>query len=225
MVARRDRGRAVATDIPRGIAARIGEEILTDLRPGAFGIVRHEGGERHPEGWEVAPRRRGAARLPIGGLQRRVVRLGHEEQAEPSGTPGRRFGSSAVGQQGTPGGERPWRHGDAPPVHRDGLARPQALEHTDALLHKGTARPRVDAEEGELLGPVPDADDVGDATVTDQVDDGQVLGQFHRLVESQEQRGDGDGELRRRAPRSRRPAALVKAGTRRGRRDAGSAPR
>ena len=58
-------------------------------------------------------------------------------------------------------------------------------------MRSSTSEPRrfgVDAEHGELLGPIADAHDVGDAAPADQIDDGEVLCQLDGFVESEEER-------------------------------------
>ena len=50
-----------------------------------------------------------------------------------------------------------------------------------------------------FLGPVPEAEDVADPTGTRVVEHGRVLGQAQRVVEGDEQGGDGDAD----APRAR----------------------
>ena len=119
--------------------------------------------------------------------------LGDEQQAEACRSPRRRLGAAAVGQRGPAGCVGQRRHPDGPTVDVDLLPGPQSLEQGDALLDEGGALAPVDAEHGELLGPVADADHVGDPAPADQVDDRHVLCELDRLVQGQQESGHVDG--------------------------------
>ncbi len=120
--------------------------------------------------------------------------LGEEEQAQSAGAPGSGDGAAAVGEHGSAGRERERRDADLAPVDVCRLARPEPLQQADALFDQCGPAATVDAEHLELLVAVPDPDDVDHPAAAEQVDDGQILGQLHRLVEREQQGADGDGQ-------------------------------
>ena len=150
------------------------------------------------------------------------MRLGHEEQAETRCSARRRLRPAAVGQGRAAGRVGLGCHPDPAAVDLDLFSGPEPPEQRDAILDQCGPLPPVDPEHGELLGPVPDAHDVGDTAPADQVDDREILGQLDRFVERQEERGDVDGHGPRSWPRWPPRAGSVRGGTRPRPRGAGS---
>ena len=143
------------------------------------------------------------------------MRLRDEEHAETPGAPRGHFGAAAVGEHRTARREGERRHLHPPAVVFDGLARPQPAQELDTRFHDVPAPAAVDAEHVELLVAVSDADDVRHASAAHEVDDREVLGELHRFVQREQQRGHVDRHGRRARRRSRPPSGPVTAGSRR----------
>jgi hypothetical protein len=92
----------------------------------------------------------------------------------------------AVGEHGPSGRVGQWCDAHAAPIDVDRIPRPEPLEQQDALLDEVSPAGALDAEHGELLVPVADADHVGHPASADEVDDGEILGQFHRFVQREQ---------------------------------------
>ena len=114
------------------------------------------------------------------------MRLGHEHEAQPSGPPRCHFRATAVGEHRAARREGKWCHPHRAPLEVELLAGPQSLQQTDAFFHQVSPAAAFDTEHVELLVPVPDTDDVGDAAAADQIDNCQILGQLHGLVQREE---------------------------------------
>ena len=123
--------------------------------------------------------------------------LRDEEHPEPRRAPRRDFAPASVREKRTAGGEGERSDTRSFAVELHFFSRPEPAQQTDAFFDHPTPAAPFDAEHVELFGAVPDADHVRDAAAAQQVDDREVFGELHRLVQRQQQRGDADRHGRR----------------------------
>ena len=104
------------------------------------------------------------------------------------------LGMAAVGERRTARGRGPRCDLDhAPGRVGKGPPSPGALEGGEKILHLCCSGPRVDPEQLVLLVPVTQSNDTEHAAGAHVVEDGEVFGQPHRVVQQTQEGGHHDG--------------------------------
>ena len=184
---------------PRRVHARVVEHERSDPLPRAIDVVRDEdrrrGAGRRNDAHPCFPSE-ARALVAVGVLEAWRPRLREERETESGGPASGGGSAAAVHQQWTAGRRRQRRHAYRASVVCELLAGPRALQHGQALLHTPTSVRQCSPEHRVLLGAIAEARDVGHSAAAHHVEHGHVLGKAHRIMQRNEERGDGDGDCR-----------------------------
>ena len=179
-----DAGR-FAVLVPLPVAPHLAQHVLTDLVPEPVGIGGDEGG-----GDGVVGRLHEHLRLDAGGLALALVEggqvvaaFGEHPDAEADGSTHRGRSTSAHEEHRATRRVGHGRHPAGPALVLERLAGPRLLHDLHRLLEPATALGERLTEHLELGRPVARADDVGDPSLREEVDDRHGLGQGDRVVQ------------------------------------------
>ena len=125
-------------------------------------------------------------------LELRAAALGDEVEAEAGCPFGRCRATTAPDHRRPAQGHRRRCHVDVAALMFEGLAGLGSQQKGELVLDELAAAPEVGAMVVELLGSVPDGQDVAHPAATDDVEHHHVLRQADRVVQRQDQRRGHD---------------------------------